>query len=420
MDASKLIGAVNSVTGKWAKQRKAEERKSSAEANREHRLCRSYQVTIREVAFREMERAYQKASGGGKLPVLARQIYYAARGPILLDTDHDKLDSKYFIQNILTEYIECNPEAVAHWNLAFDARGHLKEPHYDDRDVALGTIEVRDYLNNIKTHTIRDPEIRLSDKLYPTNGPKNRYQAILYIEKEGFHPHLEAAKIQERYDVALMSTKGLSTTASRLLVDSVCSEHNIPLLVFHDFDFAGFSILYTLSESNRRYRYKGKHQVIDLGIRLEDIEKYDLESESVFYGKRGYDPSAMLKRNGATQAEIDFLYHGLGDGERVELNAFTSDQFIEWIESKLEANGIKKLIPDNTTLEDAFRRAITTAHIDKKTKEILEDAKAEGAAATVPDDLKEQIEDILEDNPALSWDQAIQELVTDEDKESNG
>jgi hypothetical protein len=44
--------------------------------------------------------------------------------------------------------------------------------------------------------------------LYPTLGPENRFSTLLYIEKEGFEPLLRAAGIPERFDCAIMSTKG--------------------------------------------------------------------------------------------------------------------------------------------------------------------------------------------------------------------
>jgi hypothetical protein len=77
-----------------------------------------------------------------------------------------------------------------------------------------------------------------------------------------------------------MSTKGLSNTAARLLVDDMCGRYSIPLLVLHDFDKAGFSIVGTLKQSNRRYNFRNNVEVIDLGLRLDDVE--DLEAEDAY------------------------------------------------------------------------------------------------------------------------------------------
>ena len=40
-----------------------------------------------------------------------------------------------------------------------------------------------------------------------------------FLEKEGFNQLLAAASIAERFDLAVMSTKGYSTTAGRMLTE---------------------------------------------------------------------------------------------------------------------------------------------------------------------------------------------------------
>lgn len=45
----------------------------------------------------------------------------------------------------------------------------------------------------------------------------------------------------------------------------------IPLLVLHDFNKSGFSIIGTLRRSNRRYTFANEIEVVDLGLRLPDF-----------------------------------------------------------------------------------------------------------------------------------------------------
>ncbi len=85
-------------------------------------------------------------------------------------------------------------------------------------------------------------------------------------------------KLAERYDIAIMSTKGMSVTASRELVDKLCGEHDIPLLVLHDFDKAGFSIVGTLKRDTRRYTFEHNINVIDIGLHIDDIDGLETES----------------------------------------------------------------------------------------------------------------------------------------------
>ncbi len=102
-------------------------------------------------------------------------------------------------------------------------------------------------------------------------GPSGGYSAILFCEKEGFAPLFKAVNLADRYDLMIISTKGVSVTAARRLIDNVCGDHDLPLFVLHDFDVAGFLILGTLQRDIRRYQFISAIEVIDLGLRLGDI-----------------------------------------------------------------------------------------------------------------------------------------------------
>ena len=68
--------------------------------SRRQALVHSERVTIKESAYAAMERAYHKASSEGRYPAHARQIMYAARGPIQEETGR-QLDDQYFCQTLL-------------------------------------------------------------------------------------------------------------------------------------------------------------------------------------------------------------------------------------------------------------------------------------------------------------------------------
>ena len=46
----------------------------------------------------------------------------------------------------------------------------------------------------------------------------------------------------------------------------MCHEHDIPLLLLHDFDKSGFSIAGTLQRDTRRYEFQNSITTIDLGL----------------------------------------------------------------------------------------------------------------------------------------------------------
>ena len=400
--AEAIIQCTESVTKAWCKQIKAEERHQSAKLNRIDVLTKKCKVSTKDAAYQCMEAAYQKASGGGIYPAHARQIMYAAR-PFVQEITGLDLDDKYFIKTLLPSYIE---EKGVTWNIVYDARGHFTEPH-TGHTVALGTLAVREYLKGISGHRVSSLDFDIAEKYYPTFGPKNRYQTILFIEKEGFMPLFEQIKLAERYDLAVMSTKGTSVTASRELIDSLCKDGNdVRLLVLHDFDKAGFSILQTLTNDTWRYKFDNKVEVIDLGVRLGDIE--GLSAERVQH--TGDDPAANLRANGATEDEIKFLLT-----QRVELNAFASDQFVKWIEGKLKAHGVKKVVPDDQTLHRAYKRLHRMTEVQKVIDQAIDEMEESDLDA--PDDLAKQIRAIQADSPTLTWDAALRRIVANDTEE---
>jgi hypothetical protein len=159
--------------------------------------------------------------------------------------------------------------------------------------------------------------------------------------------------------------------------------------------------------STRRYRFGPGHaaNVIDLGLRLEDVD--GLESENMHFES----PRAArenLRENGATDEEIDVLLE-----QRVELNAFASDEFIEWIEGKLQQHGIAKVVPDGDTLAGAYcrmrRQALVQAQIEEALAEL--DDEDDERELPIPDNLISRITKRLKDKPALRWDAVLREIA---------
>ena len=229
---------------------------------------------------------------------------YAARGEILRLTGKQTLNDQYFTQVLLPDFIEAHPGITADWDVVFDDRGTFIEPH-TSRVVPLGTIEVRQYLG--ERPAPETPASVSAGLMSPTSGPLNRYRDILFIEKEGFAALIAQAQIAERFDVAVMSTKGLSNTAARMLIDKLMQSGVERVFVLHDFDVAGFSIFGTLGKSSRRYRFENQATLVDLGLRLADVEAMRLEHEPS--PNRSDEPNtwakraATLRQHGASQRE---------------------------------------------------------------------------------------------------------------------
>ena len=359
-------------------------------------------MSIKDAAWQVMADAYHTASGGGRLPANARQMMYAARKRILELTGRTKLDDRYFTQTLLPDYVEQHPEATSTWDVVFDDRGNFIEPH-TDRNVPLGTVEVRQYLG--ERPTPQAPVALDAGSLSPTTGPENRYSAILFVEKEGFNALLAQARIAERFDIAIMSTKGMSTTAARLLLDRLAPRID-KVLVAHDFDVSGFSIFGTLGSDGRRYRFRNDVHIVDLGLRLSDVEALGLDSEPVETSGDWAARAATLAAHGASTTEIGFLRH-----RRVELNAMPADVFVRFLERKLAEHGIGKVVPGNDVLEQHARHVLTRALTNKALDAIRAKAEEDAASIELPSDLHRQVVAALERQPDIPWDLAVADIA---------
>lgn len=392
--------AVLKVAEPWFRQHEREIRNSRASLRRAEVFAKRSAVSQKDAAAECMVAAYLKASSNGTLPVAPRQIYYAARAHIE-EKSGKALDSKYFSQTLLVDYMAENPKQTASWDIAWDARGNLAEPH-SGRTIPLSTLAVREYVEQ--------------------KGWRHKFGTALFCEKEGFQPLFQAVKLGERYDMAIMSTKGTSVTAARTLIDAMVAD-GVQVLCIRDFDFAGFNIAATLAQDTRRHAWNTAG-AIDLGLRLADVRTWELSGERVHYknGKHVLtDPGAIrakiaqpLRSWGATDAEIDFLRT-----HRVELNEFASGDLVKWIEAKLGEHGVAKVLPDGATLVSAAyteaRAQVVKRILAEMEQEIdrrVDQIPLDGAA------LAERIRRKFDVERTLSWRDALVGLVRDDAQRS--
>ncbi len=369
------------------------------EAKKQERSARSPRRTYykpipkasqKEIVFSVLGRAIRNA---GSL-FSARDLYYATR-PLAYahrEWDADKeLKYDYFSQTLLVEYQEWHGPIVGLWR---DPRGSLHEPH-TGKSVALGTREVLAY-----------------------EFPKHTFDKILYVEKEGEWPKLQAARLAERYDMAIASAKGYPVEAVRELF-SRAEGGEYQLFCFHDADLDGYNIARVMRDATRRMPGYSV-EVVDLGLTVEDALEKGIDPEPF---SRKKDISRALLRTLSDVAR-EYLYrpnrYGRGlTGERFELNAILPDTSrIEYIERKLKENGVRgKVIPPDDALgglAEGMYREEHDASIDAMVKEMfLEDLKAELAeefkehfeldASTV----RKSIEKKFDGDRALSWRAAL-------------
>jgi hypothetical protein len=404
ISASDILGITKGVTSKWTKARKAEERGRRSRIDRQY--IYSERVRFSDVAHEILPTGYAHASGEGRYTVDKRQFYYACRDEFRERTGR-VIEADYFSQTLLVQYMNRHPKETAHWKITASPRGTLTLPNPAcDVRIPCGTVAIEQHLAEAARPC--DPyafDAHVSVQ-WPSLAEGQRYQGVLYIEKEGFDPQLREAKIAERFDIAIISCKGQSVVAARRFVDHVCRVNGgVPLHIAHDMDKSGFEIaqrLTTVSDYARekdlvKYEFQNEIQVHDLGLRLTEALAYNLKHE-MFRFRGAFAPDTI-----ATKEEQTFLR----SNRRFELNAFTAPQFIDWIETQLAKylKG-KRLMPSDDVLEKAYRRAVVANEINRAIDDATATAIAKAKAAIVPKNLRRELQKCTE-----PWDQALYQLV---------
>ncbi len=348
-----ILKATKKVTSKWTKQRIAEERTANRRAYRRMTFFPVDRVTLRDAVFEEMADAITKASGGGVYEFPQRNLFYAIR-PLVQEHTKDVLNYAYF-SSLLTDYEQEHGVIVG---LYRDARGYLYEPH-TGKTVPLGTREVNAY-----------------------EMPKWQFDKVLYIEKKGLWPIIEHAKLAERYDMAVACSEGFATRAARELL-ARAEGQQMTIFALHDADPGGYEIARTLREATRTMP-DHDIEVIDFGILLQEaIEELELQSEE-FYSKKSM-PAGLAWR--LTEFERDHWPKVRGTGVRVELNAFSPEGLIDYIEGQLKSHKFaKKLVPPKKDID---------AELKKQRSELLTQAAKDAAEELI--DLDDMAKDVGED-----------------------
>jgi hypothetical protein len=388
-DPGGLIGdAIWSAVKPLYKEAKKQER--AARTRRRTYFAPEPKVSQKEIVFEVLPQAIRNAGANFS----ARDLYYATRA---LAYNHSEweidktLDYTYFSQQLLTEYQEERGLIAGLWR---DPRGNLHEPH-TGKSVALGTREIAAY-----------------------EFPEYTFDKILYVEKEGELPKLRAAKLGERYDMAICSGKGQPTEAVRTLFEHA-QGCDFQLFVFHDADLDGYDIARVMAEETRRMPGYSV-DVIDIGLTVEDALQMGLDDEPF---RRKKDISVELWMRLSDVAK-EYLYqrngYGRGiSGYRFELNAILPDtRRIEYIERKLEENGVRgKVIPPDDRLtelaEEQYRALITewvTEAIDDliSSEEFRREIADEFVGEFGLDEARPHIEERFDKNRALSWRAALE------------
>jgi hypothetical protein len=335
--------------------------------------------SAKDIVLDHLEEGIAKAGGGGRYS--ARQLCYAIRDYVAQELGVPLSWGNF--ETIITDY-----EADLGHDLpgiARDPRGTLYHPHTHEA-ISLGTMAVEQYAR-----------------------PPWTFNKLLYIEKEGYFTILQDAGWPEKNDCALLTAKGFPTRAARDVIDLLAeTDEEITIFAVHDADASGTLIYQALQEATRA-RPKRRITVINLG--LEPWEGLAL----------GLPVEQTLRKATDRRAPVGGYVWAKGpkweawlQGNRIELNAMPTPQFIARLDAKVAQHGPGKLIPPDAVLTERLAAAGEATVREALEAQILQEAGYEErvsaamtalgpALAETGKTLRQGVEARLAEAPAEHW-----------------
>ncbi len=293
-----------------------------------------------ELIERHFMDAFNQASGNGSYLCTARQVFYALR-QILSNRYNKQLethDYNSFTQNNITDFFERNPELED--KILFEQRGTFHSPFSDD-SIPLSTKDVKRYINRHHSN-----EIRTETKTFYDLSPELEFNHVLFIEKAGFNEILRQSGLVDKLNIGLMSTQGFGTRALKQLIRFFI-EKGIKVYILHDCDIAGYLIADKFLEGSKTFREK--LDVIDIGLSVQDVKALNKiqDAEIVSYKKSYTNVLDSLQDEErrffvVDNAPFEKQYR------RVELNALSTPEFLQFIESKIQYQPLKPTVEQLT------------------------------------------------------------------------
>ena len=332
----------------------------------------------KDIILSVLDQAIAKVSDSGKYRFNCRQLFYAVRPYIISELGAEPTYGNFTA--IITAYED---EHGLIRDMYRDARGTLYHPHTGE-DIPIGTLTVEEY-----------------------ERPKWTFNKVLFIEKEGFFEALKAADWPERYDCALLTSKGFSTRAVRDFLDMLAedAEEDITVFCAHDADAFGTMIFQTLQEETRA---RGRRKVEIVNIGLEPWEAYQMGLDPEDRDSNAKDaPVADYVKNRIDGTD----WTGWLQRKRFELNVMTMPQFIAWLDGKMEEHGVCKVVPPVDVVREQIRSDAEFNLRQAIQLQLLHDAGFEDKVANavdllvLPDDneIETELPEYLDDNPIDHW-----------------
>lgn len=437
-DTGPFEGAISAVVGKAVRKyerylrpalNKLEPDRGTAEPPPlKHKAPKGY---IKGAVFDLFPEVYDRATEGGEFTITMRQLFYKMRPAFQrrakqdgykwtcssTPRDRTELSLNY---DTFTGYVDEYEQDVLGGRVVYrKERGFFVEPH-SGRRIELSTRKVQQY--------------------DPAPAVRKECSTLLYVEKTGFYEQLHKDfQITKRFDVGLICAEGFATGAARDLVEKLqtaAEDGSMRLLVLTDLDAKGLGI----AEDASRADALSELDVFEterIGVELGDVERYGLPVESASYNQA--TETALRGRHERGEVPTDTFEFLMGSGgQRVEINAFSPSELRGYVEDKLKAAGVEKIVPGTEDVEtpdvegwERVRRKAIREAIGRYVQEQIggdlierliqacgdearipaeEDRPALGAGA---EEIRERVRERLEEQPPKPWTEINEAVVND-------
>jgi hypothetical protein len=300
--------------------------------------------TYKSIIFEVLPEAIEaERSMSGRLD--ARGLFYAVRRLYLPHPERpyererrlaassgktNPLEYQYFNNQLIPAYEREFGEIEG---LTREPRGHLHPAHMSaTEEQEIGTVFAADF-----------------------EPPEYYYDKVLYVEKHGIALSLVDAGVGQRYDMAIVASRGYGTEAERRLMQHF-EEAEYETYILHDCDVDGYGIVANLREGNERLRDVSV-DVVDLGTSLADALAFDPPLIGEEATRQKAIPAATIAQIATEECE---LFTGcqrnakVWEYTRYELNEIPSEERVPFVERKLRDAGVgKKVIPPDGYLGEA-------------------------------------------------------------------
>ena len=353
---------------------------SSKVVRKAHRPTQRRAQSQKDIVLDNLDAVIADVSGDGEYRFDQRQLLYALR-PIVRDEIGEELTDRQLQR---TSSPTTRPSTAKFAGMYREPRGSIYHPHRGET-ITLGTLMVEEY-----------------------ERPAWTFNKLVYIEKEGFSrsaqgralgraPRLRADVVEGLLDPRRPRSGRQARRARRAGRRSSACTMPTP---------TGTMIYQTFQEATKA-RGARKIRIVNLGLEPWEAIEMGLEVETVEAGDRR-KPVADYVLDATTRPDGEHWEEWL-QTHRIELNAMTTPQFIEWLDGKMAA--YHKLVPPPDVLEAELHERIENKVREAITERVLREANIDAQVAAAlaeiekpdADTLAEGIEQLFDEKPDAEW-----------------